>query len=333
MSDGPSGANVIIDHIVTTDVNNIFVLSTIINNELRVVSTTFGHNLGNVDGDGTIYLENGNLPGGNYTSFLDCSGNGTIEYGGTGIYTIIASQFSSLPNMLLTGTGTRILPIQDLIVCKKLVIDGPVLNNGVNNRKLTILGSLERYNAGAFICGSGASPASTVTFAGMAIQTLGGPTGDFTGANKFNNLEINNTAGLNIGLNGLVEVNNELLFTSGIINSTSANKLILLNTSSAAVIPAGGKATSFVNGPLIKQIVNGDRFLYPIGKGTTKGHHFTLTSTAGSTLSWTVEYFTPNPTATSLDCSFASSKYFGILERQYKYWNHSQSSNRMGSNE
>jgi hypothetical protein len=100
---GPSGAYVIIDHIVTTDVNNIFVLSTTINNELRVISPTFGHNLGDVDGDGTIYLENGNLPGGNYTAFIDCSGNGTIEYGGTGTYTVIASQFSNIPNMFFTG--------------------------------------------------------------------------------------------------------------------------------------------------------------------------------------------------------------------------------------
>ena len=297
---GPNGGNVIIYHIVTTDINNIFALNTTINNKLRVISPTFGHNLGDVDGNGTIYLENGNLPGGNYTSFIDCSGNGTIEYGGTGNYTIIASLFSSLPNMSFTGTGTRVLPNKDLTICKRLVIDGPALDNSVNNYKLTILGTMERYNTGAFISGSGASPASTVSFAGTVIQTLGGPTGDFIGANKFNNLEINNAAGMNIGLNGLVEVNNELLLTNGIISSTSTNKLTLLSTSSAAVIPAGGNSTSFVNGPLIKQIVNGGSFLYPIGKGTTKGHNFTLTSTAGNTLSWIVEFFTPNPTANSL---------------------------------
>ena len=80
----------------------------------------------------------------------------------------------------------------------------------------------------------------------------------------------------------------------------ASNKLTLLSTSSNAVIPSGGSATSFVNGPLIKQIINGGSFLYPIGKGTTKGHNFTLTSSAGSTIEWTSEYFTPNPTATSL---------------------------------
>ena len=73
--------------------------------------------------------------------------------------------------------------------------------------------------------------------------------------------------GLNIGTNGLVEVNNQLLLTNGIINTTSANKLTLVNTSPSAVIPAGGSSASFVNGPLIKQIVNGDDFLFPTGMG------------------------------------------------------------------
>jgi hypothetical protein len=297
---GPAGAIVIIDHIVTTDISNIFVISTTVNNELRIGSSTIGHNLGNVDGNGKIYLEDGNLPGGNYTSFIDCSGNGSIEYGGTGSYTIIASLFSSLPNMFFTGTGSRVLPNKDLTICKRLVIDGPVLDNSVNNSRLTINGSMELYNTGGFLSGSGAFPASTVTFAGTSIQTLGGPTGNFTGSNQFNNLELNNPSGLNIGVNGLVEVNNKLLLTNGNINTSSSNKLTLLSTSSEAITPSGGSATSFVNGPLIKQIVNGGSFLYPIGKGTIKGHSFTLTSTAGSTSAWTVEYFTPNPTATSL---------------------------------
>ncbi|MEI6049854.1 MAG: gliding motility-associated C-terminal domain-containing protein [Bacteroidota bacterium] len=292
---GPVGANVIIDHEVTMDINNIFALSTTINNKLIVDPPNYSHNLGVVTGDGTIYLTGGNLPAGNYSAFTDCSGNGTIEYGGTGTYTIIATLFSSVPNMLFTGTGTRILPNKDLTICKKLVIDGPILDNSVNNSKLTILGTMERYNTGAFISGTGPSPASTVSFAGAAVQTLGGSTGDFSGANKFNNLEINNAAGLNIGTNGLIEVNNELLLTTGIIHTTTSNKLILLSTSSSVAVPTGGSASSFVDGPLIKWIINGGSFQFPIGKGTTNGHSFTLTSTAGSTLAWTAECFIPNP--------------------------------------
>ena len=315
-SGGPNGASVIIDHIVTIDINGISSYSTTVNNRLRVLYPSYGHSFGVVSGNGTIYLESGNLPAGNYTNFTNCSGNGTIEYGGIGNYsvTIIASLFSSLPNLFFTGTGTRVLPNKDLTICKRLVIDGPTLDNSVNNRKLIINGSIERYNTGAFISGSDAYPASTVSFSGSSVQTLGGPTGDFTGADRFNNLEVNNPAGLNIGENGMVEVNKELLLTNGIINTGSTGKqLILLSTSSAAVVPAGGVSNSFVNGPLIKQIINGGNFLYPIGQGTTKGHNFTLTSFAGSTLFWTAEYFTPNPTATSLTAPL-------VVSNTMEYW-------------
>ena len=126
-------------------------------------------------------------------------------------------------------------------------------------------------------------------------------TGDFYGTyNSFNNLEINNAEGLDIGSNGLIIVTNELLLTNGIINTSSTNRLYLANTSPATVLPIGGSSTSFVNGPLLKGIINGDQFLFPLGKGTTKGHNLTLTSTAGSTLYWIAEYFTPNSTAQSI---------------------------------
>jgi len=297
---GPQGAIVIINHVVTIDINSISAISTIINDTLRILAPSFGHNLGIVEGNGTIYMESGNIPAGNYTSFLDCAGNGTFEFGGTGNYTVIANQYSSIPNMFFTGSGARILPNKDLTVCNRLVIDGPELDNSINNYSLTILGSMERYNTGSFNSGSGSSPAATVVFAGAALQSLGGPTGDFSGVNSFNNLKIDNDIGLEIGSNGTVEVANQLLLTNGIISTTSNNKLIISNSNAAAISPEGGSTTSFINGPLVKKIINGDDFLYPLGKGTTKGHNLTLTSTAGSTLFWTAEYFTPNPTATSL---------------------------------
>ncbi|MCK7542410.1 MAG: hypothetical protein MZV63_71820 [Marinilabiliales bacterium] len=172
---GPAGCNVTIAHVVTTDRNFISVLNTTINGELRAVAPTYGHNLGNVDGDGKLYVEGGNLPGGTYTDFTDCSGNATIEYGGSGSYIIVSGVYTSVPNLFFTGTGTRILPNADLTVCKRLVIDGPLLDNSVNNRKLIILGTFERYNSGAFRSGAGSFPAATVSFAGSTPQTIGGP--------------------------------------------------------------------------------------------------------------------------------------------------------------
>ncbi|MBN2756342.1 MAG: T9SS type A sorting domain-containing protein [Bacteroidales bacterium] len=316
---GPNGAIVIIDHIVYTSNNYSSAYRTTINNELQIIAPTFGHNLGTVSGlNGTLYIETGNLPAGNYAEFLDCTGNGTLNYGGAGSYTNIASLYNTVPNLIFSGTGTRTLYNKDLTICNKLVIDGPTLDNSVNNKKFTIGGSMEIYNFGKFISGTGMAPASTVTFAGTAIQSIGGPTGDFTGENSFNNLEIDNPAGLNIGVNGTVDVSNNLLLTNGIINTSTTNTLTVSNTSTSAVIPTGGSATSFVNGPLTKQITNGDDFIFPLGKGTVKGHNFTLISDAGSTLYWTAEFFTPNLTATSLTAPLLSSNAM-------EYWSASTS--------
>ncbi len=315
---GPNGYIVIIQNTVTTNVNYCNAYTTTITGTgtLKVVSPTFGHNFGTVSGDpilgtGTLYIESGNLPAGTFTSFLSCSGNGTLQFGGTGSYTLILNSFTTLPNLSFLGTGTRTLPNSDLTICNNLIINGPTVDNSVNNRHLTVDGSLQRYTTGAFLSGTGST--ATVTFAGSSAQTLGGPTGDFNGANSLNNLEINNAAGLSIGTNGNVAVNGSLLLTSGIITTTATNNLTISNTSSTAVTPSGGSSTSFVNGPLTKQINNGGTFLFPIGQGTTKGHNFTLTSSTTGTSSWAATYFTPNPTATSLTAPLV------VLNNQ-EYW-------------
>jgi hypothetical protein len=297
-TDGPNGFIVIIDHEIDADASYSSAYRTTINGKLNIIAPFFGHNLGTVDGDGTLYLEGSTIPAGRYSSFFDCSGNSILEYGGTTNYTIVADLYSSIPKLHFTGSGTRTLPSKDLTICKQLLIDGPTLDNSVNSHKLTIQGTMERYNTGAFTSGSGIF--ATVAFAGSAAQTIGGALGDFTGSNDFNNLEINNPAGLTINAGGAIEAGGDLLLTDGTIQTTSANKLTITNTAINCVTPSGGSASSFVNGPLIKKINHGDNFLFPIGKGTVLGNKLSLSSTLTGTILWTAEYFTPNSTYTSL---------------------------------
>ncbi len=293
---GPNGFIVTIDHEVTADANYCSAYKTTINNTLRIVSPYFGHNLGIVTGNGTLYLESGVIPAGRYTSFLDCSNDATLEYGGTGTYILIADLYSSVPNILLSGTGTRNIPNKDLTICHSLKIgtatDGPAFDNTLNNRKLTILGTMERYNTGVFKSGSGAG--ATVSFAGSSAQTIGGILGDFTGTNAFNNLEINNAAGLTINTNGAIEVNGNLMLTSGVIHTATADKLTIINSAMNCVIPAGGSSSSYVDGPLIKRINQSDNFLFPVGEGTNLGNKITLMTTMTGPALWTVEYHNPN---------------------------------------
>ena len=194
------------------------------------------------------------------------------------------------------------MPGTDLTVCTQLKIDGPTVDNSVYNRKLTIQGTMERYNTGVFTSGTGSG--ATVTFAGSAAQTVGGALGDFTGTSAFNNLEISNAAGLTVNTGGGIEVKNNLLLTSGLITTSSTSSLTISNTSINCVTPAGGSATSFVSGPLIKKINQYDNFQFPIGTwqagvGNILGNKLKISSTQSGPLLWTAEYKNPNPTSTS----------------------------------
>ena len=300
---GPNGFIVIINNVVTLNANNCTAYSTAINDELKVVSPYFGHNLGTVSGSGILYLESGSFPAGVFTTFLSCANNSTVEYGGTGSYTIVADLYDNIPKLYLIGTGTRVLPDKDLTVCTQLKIDGPTVDNSVYNRKLTIQGTMERYNTGVFTSGTGSG--ATVTFAGSAAQTVGGALGDFTGTSAFNNLEINNAAGLTVNTGGGIEVKNNLLLTSGLITTSSTSSLTISNTSINCVTPAGGSATSFVSGPLIKKINQYDNFQFPIGTwqagvGNILGNKLKISSTQSGPLLWTAEYKNPNPTSANL---------------------------------
>ena len=291
---GPNGFIVIVDHEVTANSNYCTAYRTTINNKLKIVSPYFGHNLGTVDGNGTLYLESGSIPAGVYTAFLDCVNDGTIEYGGSGNYNIIADLFTNIPNILVSGTGTRVLPNKDLTICKSLRINGPTLDNSFNNRKLTIQGTMELI-AGNFISGTGAN--ATVSFAGTTAQTVGGSLGNFTGSNAFNNFEINNNSGLTVNNTGSVEIKGNLLLTNGLINTNpdapyNYGTFTITNSSINCVIPEGGSSSSFVNGPLVKKINQGDNFLFPIGIyksgiGNIAGNKLKLSSSKTGTILWT----------------------------------------------
>jgi gliding motility-associated-like protein len=293
---GPNGFILVINDTVITDANYATAYQTTINGRLEATGGYYGHNIGNVYGSGTLYLENATIPAGRYTNFLSCGGNGTLEYGGNGSYTIIADLYDTLAGLVFSGTGTRILPDKDLTICNQLIIDGPTLDNSVNNRGLNIMGTFERYYTGVFTSGSGAN--ATVRFTGLAPQTLGGATGDFTGTSAFNNFEINNSSRLTLNTGANIEVNGDLLLTDGIIYTFATENLTVTNTSKNAVVPVGGSTSSYVSGPLTKRINQGDEFLFPIGQDTYIGNKLMLEATQTGTLDWTVEYIRPNPDVT-----------------------------------
>lgn len=287
---GPNGSVVHINHEVTVALDYRFAYRTNINGKLKMLNTTFGHNLGAVEGSGTLYLESPLMPAGRFDDFFACSNNATLELGGAGDYYIVADLFSSIPNLKLSGSGSRYWPNKVLTICKSLLVDGATLDNTINNQMMVIDGTFDLVNGARFVAGTGNT--ATVRFGGSGEQFIGGASSEFFGANAFNNLEVANPAGLT--LRNDVEVRGSLLLTQGVIRTTDAELLKLTSSLRNVIAPNGGHAGSFVDGPLSKRIVQGDSFSFPVGKDGVFGNGFTLSAAQGGTIDWIVEYHMPN---------------------------------------
>lgn len=293
---GPNGFIVIVNNTVTARLNNTFAYRTQINGKLKIDPATYGHSLGTVTGNGTLYLENGLLPAGRYDSFFDCSGNATLEYGGDGNYTIISDLYSSVPNLILSGRGVRYYPNKNLTICKKLDINGPILDNDLYSKRLTILGEMQ-LSAGGFRAGTGDE--AIVSFAGTAKQKISTAANAFKSPNNFNSIEINNPSGLELA--GQLEMSGKLHLANGVINTTSVNTFTITNPSESCIIPAAGSETSYINGPLTKMVNTGDYdFIFPVG-ADKYGYQISLRATFSDSFLWTVEYFGDNPTNQSFN--------------------------------
>ncbi len=152
------------------------------------------------------------------------------------------------------------------------------------NTTLSMGGNLT-FSGGSFNSGSGNA---LISMQGSSNQTI---TGNFTEANTaaLNRLEVDNTNGITLG--GDVDIQTGLLLTDGLLRP-SANKLKL--TSSATVSPATGSASSYVNGRLYKDIVNGGSFIFPVGKGN-RWSYASVETVSDGPHEWNVELYNASP--------------------------------------
>jgi len=302
---GPNGFIVIIrsGDDINANGNRRFAYQTTINGVLNIGSS-YGHNLGTVMGSGKLYLESPTLPAGRFNDFFSCYG-GTLEFGGNTDYTIIADRIDTLRNLFFTGSGERVLPDKDIAVCDTLKLDGPSVRNDIFNHKIFLFGTIRRLNSATFTSGSG--PDATLVFAGFSPQTIGGVNGNFTGINMLNNIEINNEQGLT--LQSPLELKGNLELTQGVVYSSSANKLSMLN-GNAAVIPSGGSSASYISGPVSKRIFGGNDFAFPTGKDSRYGATVIIGVSDGT---WESEYFNSGFPSTSVTAPLTAVSSF-------EYW-------------
>ncbi|MFO8235479.1 MAG: hypothetical protein R6U04_08760, partial [Bacteroidales bacterium] len=285
-SDGPNGYVVNIEHSVYVPSEPKYFSiepykTSILSGGVLDLGNTYGHYLGEVTGEGTISLGLGKLPGGDYDEFFTCSG-GALEYKGDGEYTI-STKHDTLRKLIFSGTGVRMLPLNDLVICDSLIINGPTLNNSAYDNKITLLGDLARLDG---IFDAGDASGAIVEFSGSSQQTI---SNSFIGENAFYNLKLDNSDGLL--LTDSVDIDNRLNLTNGIIHTADTSVLYLSNTDEDVVSGAG--SSDYIDGPLDKQIISNGSFEYPVGDQGKLGWVDVLEPS--STDRWQAQYYNQNP--------------------------------------
>jgi len=276
----PNANSVIIKagHKVVSYDDGINISNLTLNGELQL-NATASHTFGGVTGTGKLSLKNNVsnqfvLPTANFATFTSASG-GTIEYNGNGDLPGNATY----NNLVVTNTGAKNMPNANLTVNGNLQIANGQLNN-VYGKDITIKKNwIDNIALGGF-----SSSAGKVTFSGTVAQTI---TTNVNG--EFYNLEINNSNGLT--LQSPVEVNNNLILSNGKIVTASGKELLLSNSNSNIVSGSGLGTTSYVSGPLNKNIAATGNFLFPVGTSTT--YHPVTISNADADV-WQAQYYLGN---------------------------------------
>ena len=207
---------------------------------------------GNSFSQGTTGILFYNGPSANLTvNTFNASATGNIVSYGMGTnYNIVIPSDGRYYHLTVTGGATKSLNANTIVSGNLLISAGTTLNAA--NRTLSVGGNFTNNNV--FTQGT-----STVILNGISNQTIGG-----TNLTTFNNLTINNTAGVTLAIN--TNVGSVLTFTNGVI-TTNANK-VTINVGGSV---AGAGTGKFVNGYLEKNVGAGTNVsrTYEVGSGSS----------------------------------------------------------------
>ncbi len=147
----PSSGQVVLignSRTVTADANgqSAFSIDLQSTGTLVIANGTTGHSFETVSGTGTLEIVSNSattpeFPGGEYSGFVGSSG-GTVEYSGTGSYTLPIQ--ATYNNLSITGSGTRTFPDADLTLNGNFTVEsnGTTLFSDASNGDITIGGNL-----------------------------------------------------------------------------------------------------------------------------------------------------------------------------------------------
>ena len=255
------------------------------------IGATSGSDFGHVDGVGHLIMspivpQNGGdnyykLPAGDFEEFLN-NEHSIIEFSGDidGLLpnSIVGHSSQPLQNVILSGTGTKTLTKEDgeYINGNLTIESGAKLHFG--NTRIHIKGNwIDENTVGSgFVPGSHNSN-SLVEFNGTKTQKIILS----NNSSSFWNLKINNPNGVELEKAGDADANvtigYRLLMGNGCITGTDDSHLIISSSGDVT----GTTETSYVKGPLTKQMTASSGFIFPVGDATFAPTELSSTSAAG----------------------------------------------------
>jgi len=229
---GPVGAIITVNagDELTLNTDNTRIYQTVINGTLTI-DGTIGHRLGTVTGTGTLRITSNTntitIPAGFYDDFLACSG-GTLEYGGTGSYTIL-NGISQLRGLNITGSGTKTMSSSDITICEDMTISGGDVVNS-SNVNITVEGNLV-LSGGSFADNTG----TTVIEGNMTVS--GGSFDGGAGGTTTIQGNLNVTSGtFSVGSLGSVILQGDLSYSSGTFTGGSGGAFLVMQGAAAQQI-------------------------------------------------------------------------------------------------
>lgn len=248
----------------------------------------------------TVNLEGASVPaklemGGNLVLGTATGGAGSITLGNLAQPVIVLGDMSVGGNTMLTSTITTSTNIAG---------------------NIDLYGDYTRLSANSSFAGN---TTTGIAFKGGVSKSINATPPTLT--ETFTNVFIDKTSGTQtVSINTPVRVSRGIAFSNGIVENTSANALTL----SAAATATGGSASSFVNGPLVKETdattAGSLEFTFPIGKTPSDYQPAgILPVTHVGTTAYKAEFFPTSTAAIPLDPDIAiDGALQGILSN--KYW-------------
>ncbi|MFW5757276.1 MAG: T9SS type A sorting domain-containing protein, partial [Bacteroidota bacterium] len=286
---------------ISQDMKRVY--KTIIKGHLTIEEGTTFHNLGFVEGNGTLEIKGTgignpiNLPNGRYEDFIKPGSKSTIIFSGNA--GILPANHLTYNNLVIAGTGSKIMPLaQSMIINGDLTIQKNAILQTAEDQTIKIAGDLMLETDAGLL-----SHASNTLFVlnGEQPQTISGNFTSQTSKNQNNSisrLHIQNPQNVILEGEGL-EITDRLFIDDGILISKNSQ---LTLSSDAPGAMANYSKEHFIEGTLTRALPanSTENYVFPVAQNH-KPRFITVNPENSNAGNWTAEFFDQETSDAGMD--------------------------------